>query len=164
MEDIIGDINEFAIEFTITNKNNFMGYARLWLSGKILGDQSDLIFFDSYLFGLLEQICNSKIIEYPFPIDNQALLYFTLKKYTYQKYDVNFNGSKYCCTGATFTDDFFVFSYLDNNCIVVLWKVRKNPSSEVVRKLGFRLNSFRMQKEKFCKLVKDYKEYILIGG
>ena len=160
MERIIGDKEAFAIEFEISNEMQFMGYAKLWLQGNLLGAPKDLIYFEGYLFDLLDQFCNSRILEDKFANDSVYKVYRLLKKYTYELYDENYKASIYSCSGATFTDDFYVFSYLEKGIINILWKVRKNANYADIKKLGGGLFHFKMEQIKFCKLVIEYKKYI----
>jgi hypothetical protein len=160
MEELIGDKNSFAIEFSVTDKKNFMGYAKLWLDGNLLGSPRDLIYFNGYLFNLLDQFCCSKILDENFHHTSIFQTYRLLKKYTYEIEDDIYNASRYSSTGSTFTDDYYIFSYLENGIINILWKVRKNAFFEDLKKMRQGLFHFSMKKSEFCLLVSEYKRYI----
>lgn len=158
MKKIIGNINQIAIEYSISNNESFMGYAKLWLGGNMLGAPNDLIYFESYLFNLLYQFENSKELIYPFTKYEEIELFNALKKYTFD--DEEYNASIYSCTGSTFTDDFYIFSYLKNGIINILWKLTENYNYEELRFLDNKFFHFKMHKEKFSELLEEYVHYI----
>lgn len=160
MEKIIGDKALFAIEFDVSDEVQFMGYAKIWLNGNFLGAPKDLIYFESYLFNLLDQFCNSKMLEDKFNHNSTLKIYEALNRFTFDKYDEQYNASMYLCSGATFTDDFYVFSYLKSNVINILWKLRDVPNFNDLKVLGDKLFHFEMDQIQFCRLTSKYKEFI----
>jgi hypothetical protein len=45
---IIGEKDKIAVEYLIEDRNNNLGYARIWFGGTSLGSSKDLIYLKSY--------------------------------------------------------------------------------------------------------------------
>lgn len=53
---VIGNKTSIAIEYVLTDSVELMGYARFWFSNQPLGSLEDLIYFEGYLLGCLEDL------------------------------------------------------------------------------------------------------------
>jgi hypothetical protein len=113
---IIGNKETFAIELTINENNPKMGYGKLWLQNSFLGTSEDLIFLNGYLISLIDEIINSKEINFELENRNEIKIFEVLKSNLKKR-------SIYAIIGSTFTDDFEIYSYKKNDNIIVLWKL-----------------------------------------
>ena len=59
---IIGNKENFAIEFEKLNSNPKMGYGKLWFQNEFFGTKEDLIYLNGYLLSLLNEILDAEII------------------------------------------------------------------------------------------------------
>jgi len=113
---IIGNKETFAIELTINENNPKMGYGKLWLQNSFLGTSEDLIFLNGYLISLIDEIINSKEINFELENINEIKIFEVLKSNSKKRSD-------FAIIGSTFTDDFEIYSYKKNDKIIVLWKL-----------------------------------------
>jgi len=113
---IIGNKETFAIELTINENNPKMGYGKLWLQNSFLGTSEDLIFLNGYLISLIDEIINSKEINFELENRNEIKIFEVLKSNSKKRSD-------FAIIGSTFTDDFEIYSYKKNDKIIVLWKL-----------------------------------------
>lgn len=114
---IIGNKEIFAVEFYVDENNPSMGYGKLWIQNMFLGTKEDLIFLNGYLIKLLDEIIDSKLINFDInKRDSEEL--FNLVKSTQKK------RSEYVVIGSTFTDDFEMYSFEKESTIYLLWKLR----------------------------------------
>ncbi|MBP4138685.1 hypothetical protein [Flavobacterium geliluteum] len=112
---IIGNKENFAIEFEKLNSNPEMGYGKLWLQNKFFGTKEDLIYLNGYLLSLLDEILNAKIITSNIE-DKDPIELFNFLKYF---------GRNYLILGSTFTDNFEAYCYKSNEKIFLIWKLRE---------------------------------------
>ncbi|MDX6183785.1 hypothetical protein SGQ44_15930 [Flavobacterium sp. Fl-77] len=112
---IIGNKENFAIEFEKLNSNPEMGYGKLWLQNNFFGTKEDLIYLNGYLLSLLDEILNAKIITLNIEDKNPIELFNFLKYF----------GRNYLILGSTFTDDFEAYCYKSNEKIFLIWKLRE---------------------------------------
>lgn len=114
---LIGNKNEFAVEYQITDVPNMMGYGKLWIRDEFYGTNQDLIYLVGYLQILLENILKTKSL--PFPISQLS------NEEIYQRIKLLSNEtSDYIITSSTFTDDFIGYKFRDDQNIVLVWKLR----------------------------------------
>jgi len=113
---IIGNKETFAIELTINENNPKMGYGKLWLQNSFLGTSEDLIFLNGYLISLIDEIINSKEINFELENRNEIKIFEVLKSNSKKRSD-------FAIIGSTFTDDFEIYSYKKSDKIIVLWKL-----------------------------------------
>ena len=113
---IIGNKETFAVELTINENNPKMSYGKLWLQNSFLGTSEDLIFLNGYLISLIDEIINSKEINFELENRNEIKFFDGLKSNSKKRSD-------FAIIGSTFTDDFEIYSYKKNDKIIVLWKL-----------------------------------------
>ena len=113
---IIGNKNEFAIEYQITDTERMLGYRKLWVQNSFYGTSKDLIFLKGYLINLLDDILNAKPYEIDFENINKEEIFEQLQK------ELNYT-SKYLISSSTFTDDFLGFKFKSKNEIILVWKL-----------------------------------------
>ncbi|KAA9340255.1 hypothetical protein [Adhaeribacter soli] len=114
---IIGDINNFAVEFSFAeNYPKEMGFGKIWVRGKFIGTSEDLIYLNGYLLRTLYEfkkpILNNGIAEL-----NKNQLFERLKKSEDWVHRVS---------STTFIDDFVIFSYQRENRTYLLWKLEQD--------------------------------------
>ena len=109
---IIGNKETFAIELTINENNPKMGYGKLWLQNSFLGTSEDLIFLNGYLISLIDEIINSKEINFELENRNEIKIFEVLKSNSKKRSD-------FAIIGSTFTDDFEIYSYKKSDKIIV---------------------------------------------
>ena len=63
---IVGNKKSFAVEFTQSESNPKMGYGKVWIQDEFYGTNKDLIYFQGYLISLLDELINSKTVEFEF--------------------------------------------------------------------------------------------------
>ncbi len=114
---LIGNKNEFAVEYQITDIENVMGYGKLWFQNKFYGTSQDLIYLKGYLVNLIENILDIKPLKSPLDLSKNDAIYEYLKK-------TSDESSIYQIFGSTFTDDFIGYKFRDENDIVLVWKIR----------------------------------------
>lgn len=113
---IIGNKETFAVELIIDENNSKMGYGKLWLQNSFLGTSEDLIYLNGYLISLIDEIINSKEINFELENRNEIKIFEVLKSNSKKRSD-------YAVIGSTFTDDFEIYSYKKDDNIIVLWKL-----------------------------------------
>jgi hypothetical protein len=113
---IIGNKETFAVELIINENNPKMGYGKLWLQNSFLGTSEDLIYLNGYLISLIDEIINSKYINFELENKNEIEIFEVLKSKSKKRSD-------YAIIGSTFTDDFEIYSYKKDDSIIVLWKL-----------------------------------------
>lgn len=156
--ELIGNKDNFAIEFEVINSTQMMGYARIWLNGSYITTIYDYCFF-SYIDNYFYQICNSTEIEPYFKGNSIPKTFFSLRNKLDDEEDSK-NSFKYLVGGCTFGDEFLIFSYLESNTINIIWKPYKNARFNDVKELKKKVYHFSMDKEKFSNLSKEYFNYI----
>ncbi|KFF05621.1 hypothetical protein [Flavobacterium reichenbachii] len=113
---IIGNKETFAVELIANENNPKMGYGKLWLQNSFLGTSEDLIYLNGYLISLIDEIINSKEINFELENRNEIEIFEVLKSKSKKRSD-------YAVIGSTFTDDFEIYSYKKDDSIIVLWKL-----------------------------------------
>lgn len=113
---VIGNKETFAVELMIDENNTKMGYGKLWLQNIFLGTNQDLIYLNGYLISLINELLNSGQINYEVENLNKNEIFKLLKSSSKKR-------SNYMIIGSTFTDDFEIYSYKENDSIVVIWKL-----------------------------------------
>lgn len=122
MKKIIGNKEEFAIEYKILDKELYTGYAKIWFNNNSIGTFEDLIYLKSYLFNGLEEILNS--VEFDLiNKENEIKKTFMYLYENLDNLDNDLNTYKYTCSFGTFCDDYLIFSYKQENHIFILWKI-----------------------------------------
>jgi len=114
---LIGDKNEFAIEYHISDTRNMMGYGKVWIQNKFYGTNQDLIYLEGYLGNLIKNILNAQQVHFPIEQFSSESIYEQMLKLLDETSD-------YLIISSTFTDDFMGFKYRDENHIVLVWKLR----------------------------------------
>lgn len=114
---IIGDKETFAVEIIIDKNIPGMGYAKLWLQNTFLGTKEDLIFLNGYLISLIDELINSTPIRIDIQDKKTTEIFNSVKS-------SDENRSEYAIIGATFTDDFEIYSFEKFNDIFIFWKLR----------------------------------------
>jgi len=122
MKNIIGNKEEFAIEYKIQDKELYTGYAKIWFNNNSIGTFEDLIYLKSYLFNGLEDILNSIEFDFNQKEDNIEKTFKYLYK-NLENRDNDLNTYKYTCSFGTFCDDYMIFSYKYHTDIYILWRV-----------------------------------------
>lgn len=156
---LIGEKNNFAIEFKIVDKVNLMGYAKIWMSNKFLGSNEDLIFLRGYLLNGMIQILNSKQID---DCVFKTFLNYKLKNiFYYLKYNLdndNESNNTYCyyVNLGTFTDDYNVFSFFHDDYVYIVWKIiNKNSNFNDVFQDKKGVNLFKIHNKELEIMVKE---------
>jgi len=116
---IIGDKNDFAVEYQITDVPNFMGYGKIWIQNSFYGTNGDLIYIKGYLIPLIENILKAKTIDFDFKGLNDEELFKKLKGSSIQQ-------AEYKIVSSTFTDDFMGFKYKSHEIITLIWQIRSD--------------------------------------
>lgn len=114
---IIGNKDIFAVEFIIDEQNPQMGYGKLWIQNVFLGTIEDYIFLNGYLLSLLNEIIASQTIQVNIENKNKEEIFKSIKS-------TNKKRSVYKVMGATFTDDFEIYSFENNGEICLVWRLR----------------------------------------
>lgn len=156
--ELIGNKENFAIEFEIINSSQMMGYARIWLNGSYITTIYDYCYFH-YLNNFFDQICSSAAIEPYFKGNSIPKTFFSLRNKLDDEEDSK-KSFKYRVGGSSFGDEFLIFSYLESNTINIFWKPYKNARFKDVKELKKKVYHFSMDKEKFSNLSKEYLNYI----
>jgi hypothetical protein len=158
---IIGDKNEFAVEYSFTEDYpHEMGFGRIWIKNKFIGTYLDLIFLNGYLLGTLNEFKRAKDLS-----DDLKRL---TKEQLFDLFYTNDNGHfrKYMIGGSTFTDDFSIWTYKLDNQTYLLWKVIRANSFDDLKDYGgdVFLESILTDKlnEVINKLETEYKDKGLI--
>lgn len=115
---IIGDKNDFGVEYSFADDYpKDMGYGRIWVKNKFIGTYKDLIFLGGYLLGTLDEFKRAT------DLDND--LRHLTKEQLFNLFFTDADGHfcKYLVGGATFTDDFSIWTYKLGNLTYFLWKV-----------------------------------------
>jgi hypothetical protein len=154
---IIGDKNEFAIEYSFAGDYpKDMGFGRIWIKNRFIGTYLDLIFLGGYLLGTLNEFKRAKDLS-----DN--LKHLTKEELFNLFYgDENGEFEKYLIGGSTFTDDFSIWAYKLGYQTFILWKVMRTDSFGDLRDYSrdVFLESILTDKlnEVILKLEIDYKD------
>ncbi len=161
---IIGDKAKIAIEYKIIDKNQFVGYSRIWLNNNFIGTIEDLIFFKGYLFKGLDYLLNSNEIDSC--VFNVFSNYDLKKIYYYFVKNLNnnspkWNSYKYMNSFGTFTDDFLIFSFRHEEYIYIIWKITNTRSNfndiNIAKK---NINFFKVNREELKEKIELIKENI----
>ncbi|WP_422091797.1 hypothetical protein [Tenacibaculum ovolyticum] len=118
---ITGNKNSFAVEFTQSDSDSKMGYGKVWIQNKFYGSNEDLIYFDGYLISLLDELINTKTIEFEFQMNSDLELF--------ENFENHQNRFEYLIRGATFTDDFTAYGFEKDGKIYLIWKLRTDQES-----------------------------------
>jgi hypothetical protein len=116
---LIGNKNEFAVEYQITDNSNMMGYGKLWIQDKFYGSSQDLIYIGGYLGNLIENIANAKTLSLPIDYSNNDKIHEQLKNLSNET-------SEHLIRSSTFTDDFIGYKFRDGQYVVLVWKIRSD--------------------------------------
>lgn len=145
---LIGSKEEFGIEFEIVDKSKLIGYAKIWLGNNFLGTSEDLIYLKSYLFNGFKEILSSPKIHSNYVSNNNAKLFEELLEGLNNE---DFNSGKYLINFGTFTDDFIIFSFLDNeNEINIFWKIiNPEPHFSDLEKVNKEICYYKIKREDF---------------
>jgi hypothetical protein len=157
---LIGNKEEFGIEFEIVDKYKSMGYAKIWLGNNFLGTSEDLIYLKSYLFNGLKEIISSPKIEPNFVSSNNCKQFEGLLRGLDNE---DFSSEKYLVNFGTFTDDFIVFSFLDKeNEINILWKlINQEPIFNDLKKSNKEICFYKIKKDIFEKDCSKFEELVM---
>lgn len=112
---IVGDKQNFAIEFTKLASNQEMGYGKIWIQNEFFGTNQDLIYFQGSLISLLDEIMNSNTVKFEFKE--------LTKLEVFEYFENHPNRFEYLIRGSTFTDDFTAYSFEANGRIHLIWKM-----------------------------------------
>ena len=117
---LIGNRNSFGVQFyRDETQPGKMGYGKIWINGKFIGVQEDLIYLESYLGNTIKHILNSSPLDIDLTELSSEELYSCIS---------NKSEFQYRIPSTTFIDDFEIFSFLNNNKIAFLWKYFGNRS------------------------------------
>lgn len=150
-----GDKKNFAVEYTITCKvNTLMGYGKIWFGGNWLGTSEDFIFI-SYITQGLDQIANSKTLDF-----KEGLSYETIFN-TLNKRLGNIDDDEvhdYLIMMGTFTDDYTIFSFQKDDEITILWKLRSNntPFSDLNNQ-SKEIHHFKINRDEYIQRLAKIK-------
>ena len=116
---LIGNKNEFAVEYQVTDVPNKMGYAKLWIQNKFYGTNQDLIYLSGYLVKLIKNIVEAKPLNFPLDDSNEDNIYR-------QFAELSEETSEYLITSSSFTDDFIGYKFKDGENVVLVWRIRND--------------------------------------
>lgn len=116
---LIGNKNEFAVVYQITDISNMMGYGKLWIQDEFYGTNLDLIYMKGYLGNLIENIADAKTLSFPIDYSNNDKIHEHLSILSNETSD-------YLIRSSTFTDDFIGYKFRDGQYVVLVWKIRTN--------------------------------------
>ncbi|SPO68357.1 hypothetical protein [Pseudomonas sp. JV241A] len=134
---VIGNKASIAIEYVLTDSVELMGYARFWFSNQPLGSLEDLIYFEGYLLGCLEDLLRKPGLPecYDSPSVSQtfALLEKDLSSFDEEEAeDFSERARPFFLTCGTLFDDFLVFSHRRNHTFGrVIWRL-ETPEQDLV--------------------------------
>lgn len=156
----IGDKNVFAIEYYIDDSSSLTGFAKIWFGGHSLGTSEDLIYLKGYLFTGLDEIKNSRTLDFEYVSNKEQLYNFLYKRYTEKN---NIENHKYSITSlGTFCDDFIIFSFVKDDDIYILWKLRNNKTPFFdLNNQSKRINFFNINKKDYTKILDEMKKLIV---
>ncbi|MAB47726.1 MAG: hypothetical protein CMC05_03760 [Flavobacteriaceae bacterium] len=115
---IVGNKKSFAVEFTQSESNPKMGYGKVWIQNEFYGTKEDLIYFQGYLISLLDELINTKEIDFEFEKLSDSELF--------ECFENKPNRDDYLIRGATFTDDFIAYGFEKNGDVNLIWKIRND--------------------------------------
>jgi hypothetical protein len=137
---IVGNKKSFAIEFTQSESDPKMGYGKVWIQNEFYGTNKDLIYLDSYLISLINELINAKKIDFEFEKLSESELF--------EHFENELNRFDYLIKGSTFTDDFTAYRFNKNGTIFLIWKMWNN------KEILFSDLKDYGTKIKFCKVKK----------
>jgi len=122
---LIGDKSRIAVEYSILNREMFVGCARLWFNNSFIGSLSDTIYLDGYLLGGCYEILSKPVLNDRYLFDDPVKIYESIyddklcddeELYGLAlSYRVNF---------GTWSDFFDIYSYkLSESTGAILWKL-----------------------------------------
>lgn len=118
---IIGDKEDFAVEYTYAhNHPSDMGYGKIWIKNKFIGSSQDLIFLPGYLLGTLNELRTAKELKHDWRNSTKEQLLNLLSVATHK--------DSYQVRGATFTDDFSIWTYRLKDRTYFLWQIIQTDS------------------------------------
>lgn len=160
MRKIVGKKNVFTVEYEILDKNQLIGYSKIFFKNIPLGTSEDLIFIKGYLINGLEAISNSFYLDIKMEEFNKENVFNYLNDRLSNLEDDDVY--KYLISLGTFCDDYTVFSFFNNDSIHVLWRLNSNdtPFSDLKR-LPIEVNYFELKKISFLKVLQKIKREIL---
>lgn len=112
---IVGNKKYFAVEFTQSKSDPKMGYGKIWIQNEFYGTNEDLIYFYGYLISLLDELINTKEIDFEFKKLSESELF--------ERFEKKQNRDNYLIRGSTFTDDFIAYGFKKNETINLIWKM-----------------------------------------
>jgi len=122
---LIGGKKHMGVTFKVTDAKSLMGYAKIWFGGNFIGTSKDLIYLDGYLLGMLEEIRDSGFGD--LGTSDKNILFDALYKRLGNVDDLEIHN--YLVRGATFTDDFIIFSFRDDGYMLhIVWKLMRKPT------------------------------------
>ncbi|MGV9004117.1 hypothetical protein [Flavobacterium sp.] len=160
MRKIVGKKNVFTVEYEIVDKNQLIGYSKIFFNNIPLGTSEDLIFIKGYLINGLEAISNSFYLDIKMEEFNKENVFNYLNDRLSNLEDYGIH--KYLISLGTFCDDYTVFSFFNNDSIYVLWRLNSNetPFSDLKR-LTIEVNYFELKKISFLRVLQKIKREIL---
>jgi len=122
MRNLIGDKSSFGIEYEIVPSNPRLGYMRLWLEGKYIGEIEDIHVLSASLYQL--EIDPTSIEGCQFINESPEKIYelmcLTSTTDTY----------KYVCSPGEAFDDFRIYWYTCNGKLYFVWGLVDEPFFE----------------------------------
>ncbi|MCL9805482.1 hypothetical protein NAT51_08110 [Flavobacterium amniphilum] len=112
---LIGNKETFAVEFTKSEDDQRMGYGKLWLQNAFLGTKEDLIYLNGYLVSLLNELIQAQTISFDTGNKSSFEVFELIRSKNYR--------SDYAIVGSTFTDDFEIYAFKNEEKIVVFWRL-----------------------------------------
>ena len=131
-----------------------MGYGRWWVNGKFIGDCHDLIYLSGYLLHTLYELKSSS--ELPEPLRNLDKESLFDRLYNRDR-DLTEHLDNHIVGGSTFTDQFFIYSYIQGDSIYMIWKIVPNHQNSFLS--GYPSDIFResVSKDYFNQIVDEFK-------
>ncbi|QYS87096.1 hypothetical protein JJC03_03780 [Flavobacterium oreochromis] len=152
---LIGNKEEFAVQYEITDKQNWMGYSKVWFGDNPIGTDEDIIYIKGYLIKGLEKIGNSYDIDMDYDYEKETLF----KKLEQRLKNSNDDQiRKYLVIFGTFCDDFTIFSFLIEDEINIIWKLNSNDTPFTdLSNLDLSVNHFKIKKTSYLEKLRAIK-------
>ena len=156
---LVGNKNDFGVEYKVKSINPLMGYAKVWFGGDYLGTSEDYIYLEGYLLSGLRDISFS--LEIDFPLSDKDEMFLKLYSRLQDSNDNNIH--RYVRNFGTMTDDFAIFSFLHESTIHILWKLINDdtPFSDLNNLSIDEVNYFSIDKREYLNKLKVIEHKLL---
>ena len=160
---LIGDKLIFALEYDIQDRNELMGYSRVWFGNNYIGSKKELIYIKSYLLDNLKRMGSIGELYVNLSNENNHEKYKILEKKLMNLDDDIIH--RYLVSFGTLADDYTIFSYLDeSNNICIIWKLHAHEYFEDIDYNDTDVKSFKMPLEAYLRELERFEKIILLDG